>query len=189
MTENPPYKHTVGVATGHEISELATSKDLAVKRASCARYSGASIGRDHLVIATVQGSSLTGFELCLEQSAQIELEDRDSESLRYFRDDLEAFVKTSGISKVLLRSLPKNGKYHTGLGLKIEAALQLNEGLETEIVHFNTVEKWLKYSHQLAPTLIDGLVHWERRVHAYAIATACFGESHNSSTSAQSERA
>lgn len=189
MTENPPYKHTVGVATGHDISELATSKDLAVERANAARYSGASIGRDHLVIATVQGSSLTGFELCLEQSAQIELEDRDTQSMRYFREDLEAFLKTSGISNVLLRSLPKNGKYHTGLGLKIEAAMQLAGGLETEIVHFNTVEKWLKYSHQLAPTLIDGLVHWERRVHAYAIATACFGETHISAASVQPERA
>ena len=140
------------------------------------RYSGAVIGRDHLVIATVEGSAQSGFELLLSHSAQIELDERDQESLCYFKEDLETFLADAGLSRVLLKELPKTGQYRTGLGFKIEAALQLAPGIEVGLIHFNSVEKWIRHSAGISPEPVGHLQLWEQKLHKHAIATACLSE-------------
>jgi hypothetical protein len=156
--------------------EQPTRKDVSLRAVRSSLYSGASIRSDHLVIATVQGGASCGFELCVERSAQIELEDRDAESLHQFRSDVEAFIHDAGIVRVVVRALPKTGKFRTGLGLKIEAVLQLIPGLQIDLVHFNVIDTWRRYSSELAPKPIAGLVHWEEEAHRYAIAAACWAE-------------
>jgi hypothetical protein len=170
VTEQPAYPHAASAGAP------PSAKDIAIENAQRARYSGAAIRSDTLVIATVQGCSLTGFQLCLEQSAQIELEGRDQEALHWFRDDLQSFFVEAGIDHILLRGPPKTGKFRTGLAFKIEAVLQLVPQLLVEVVHFNRVDTWTRHSPGVAPEPIDGLVHWEREAHRSAIATACFGE-------------
>ena len=166
-----------------------TRKDLALRQAECARYSGAAIRSDTLVIATVEGCAMTGFKLCLEQSAQIELEDRDQEALRWFCDDLQSFIRDAGLKRILLRGPPKTGKFRTGLAFKIEAVLQLLPELEVEVVHFNRVDSWTRHSQEVCPEPIDGLAYWERDAHRSAIATACFGEMYAAQRSAQAKSA
>ena len=166
---------------------LPTTRDLAIEAGKKRRTSGASIRCDHLVIATVDGSAGSGFSLCLEQSCQIELEGRDQDSLRLFREDLEQFIKESGITRILLRGPPHTGEYRSGLGLKIEAVMQLVPSLEIQLVHFNSVEKWKRCSPGLAPKSVSNLVRWEEEAHRNAIATACFGEYLGAETAAQPE--
>jgi hypothetical protein len=166
-----------------------TAKDFAIEEARRARYSGAAIRSDTLVIATVEGSSLTGFKLCLEQSAQIELECRDQEALRWFREDLQSFLAEAGLTQILLRGPPKTGKFRTGLAFKIEAVLQLVPQIDVEVVHFNRVDTWRRHSSGVAPEPIEGLVHWEQEAHRSAIATACFGEMYAAQKSAAAKLA
>jgi hypothetical protein len=156
--------------------EKPTRKELSLQAARSSQYSGASIRSDHLVIATVQGGASCGFELCIERSAQIELEDRDGESLHQFRSDVEAFIREARIARLILRALPKTGKFRTGLGLKIEAVLQLIPGLQVDLVHFNVIDSWRRYSSEILPKPIAGLVHWEEEAHRYAIAAGCWAE-------------
>lgn len=153
-----------------------SSKELALDGARRAMYTGAAIRSDTLVIATVRGCSLEGFELCLDKSAQIELEDRDQEALHFFKEDLATFIEEAGITRLLLRGPPKSGQFRTGLAFKVEAVLQLIPGLEVEVVHFNRVDSWSRSSAGVAPAPISGLVRWEEEAHRSAIATACFGE-------------
>ena len=172
----------VETASG-EIRKPPTSKELALEKARRAMYTGAAIRSDTLVVATVKGCSLEGFELCLDKSAQIELEDRDQQALHDFKEDLESFINEAGITRLLLRGPPKSGKFTTGLAFKVEAVLQLVPGLQVEVVHFNRVDTWRRHSKGVAPEPIAGLVHWEREAHESAIATACFGEMHAAQTS------
>jgi hypothetical protein len=165
----------VDTSTG-DIRKPPSRKELALEEARRAFYTGAAIRSDTLVIATVKGCSMEGFELSLEKSAQIELEDRDQEALHFFKEDLESFIQESGITRLLLRGPPKTGKFRTGLAFKVEAVLQLVPGLEVEVVHFNRVDSWLRSSGGVAPAPIAGLVRWEEEAHRSAIATACFGE-------------
>jgi hypothetical protein len=167
----PPADTSTG-----DIRKPPSRKELALEEARRALYTGAAIRSDTLVIATVKGCSLDGFELCLDKSAQIELEDRDQEALHFFKEDLETFIREAGITRLLLRGPPKTGKFRTGLAFKVEAVLQLVPGLEVEVVHFNRVDSWSRSSSGVAPAPISGLVRWEEEAHRSAIATACFGE-------------
>jgi hypothetical protein len=132
---------------------------------------------------------MEGFALCLEKSAQIELEDRDQQALHHFKEDLESFIKETGINRLLLRGPPKSGKFRSGLAFKVEAVLQLVPGLQVEVVHFNRVDSWSRGAAGLMPEPIAGLVRWEEEAHRSAIATACFGEMHAAQTSTAAKSA
>lgn len=170
------------VTSAGEVRKPRSSKELAIEGARRTLYTGAAIRSDTLVIATVQGCALEGFELCLNKSAQIELEDRDQEALHFFKEDLGAFIEEAGITRLLLRGPPKSGQFRTGLAFKVEAVLQLVPALEVEVVHFNRVDSWARSSAGVAPAPISGLVRWEEEAHRSAIATACFGEMHAAQT-------
>ena len=161
---------------------VPTTRELAVEAGRRSLYTGACIRRNCIVIATIEGSAATGYALRLKESAQVELEDRDQEPLRWFLQDLQEFVAEAGIKKVLLKSLPTTGRFNTGLGYKIEAATQLLSNVQVELVHFNTIEKWKRHSGRLAPKPIAGLSHWQEEAHRNAIATACYGEMHSAQT-------
>jgi hypothetical protein len=93
------------------------------------------------------------FELpdCRQQRFAL-LQDKEAESVRKFQFTLQKFLQDYRVEQVVIRERPQKGKFAGGaIGFKIEAALQLIEGIEVQLISGSQVKEQLSRH----PLLID----------------------------------
>jgi len=139
-----------------------------------ARFTGAAARGTAMVIITVRPEN-DAFVLCEDASARLVMDDRSQREMRFFKEDLAAFVDRTGVDKIVLRGAPEAGKFKAHPRIyKMEAALQLHPKLEVSIVTDATLEKWHRHSGHMAPDVHRSVTTmWEETLHQDATRAAC----------------
>lgn len=71
--------------------------------------------------------------------------DQDAESVQKFQFTLRKFVEDYKVTQLVIKERPQKGKFAGGaVGFKIEAALQLLDNCQTEILTATTLKEKLK---------------------------------------------
>lgn len=115
------------------------------------RFSGAAARGSDMVIITVRREG-EGFCLCEDASGRLVMLDRGQGEMRAFAADLSVFVEKSGIERVVLRGAPAKGDFRAHPRVyMMEAALQLQPGVDVSMVTGATLDRWQRHSGHLAP--------------------------------------
>lgn len=82
----------------------------------------------------------------------------DSESFRKYQFTLKKLFEDYKVEQVVIKERPTKGKFAGGaVGFKIEAALQLIEGIDVKLIHNNTLKEILKQNPLPIPFSATGL--------------------------------
>ena len=95
--------------------------------------------------------------------------------LKAYQREFAALMQEHKVDKVVIRERPTTGKFTGGaMGFKLAAAIQLAEGLETELMNQNTVKDILKVNTPPIDYVDTGLKGFQE--HAFLTAFAWFNQ-------------
>ncbi|MBJ7538805.1 DUF3010 family protein [Marinomonas sp. C1424] len=99
----------------------------------------------------------------------------DSESLRKYQFMLKKLFEDYKVERVVIRERPTKGKFAGGsVGFKIEAALQLIEGIQVDLFHSSKTKEILQHNPMPIPFKDTGLRAFQEG--AFTIAYAALSE-------------
>ncbi|MGS2724799.1 DUF3010 family protein [Porticoccus sp. GXU_MW_L64] len=104
-----------------------------------------------LICPLVKNGDLFTIPDLRQQRLQIRNAD-DQEQLRAFQRTFGKLMSDYGIDRVVIRSRPQKGKFAGGaVGFKLEAAIQLIDGLQVSLISNTEIKEQLKHT----PLFID----------------------------------
>lgn len=97
-------------------------------------------------------------------------DDKVQADLKSFLGALRAFVQENNVSKFVVKSRASSGTFAAGsTSFKIEAIIQLADGVDVTFVHPTQLAKFAKTNMGTPPDTIPGYLHTAFQVGAYSV--------------------
>lgn len=98
-------------------------------------------------------------------------DDADQTLFKKFQFDFAKLIEDYRIEKVVIKARPQKGKFAGGaVGFKIEAAIQLIDGVKVEFIHGNTIKEQIKRNPIAIDFAVTGLKKFQEAAFAAAYA-------------------
>ena len=103
-------------------------------------------GNDAILCVMGKNMGLIDIPECRQRKITIS-DTQNNDNMRWFQKTFEQFLSDYKIDKVVIKERPMKGKFAGGaVGFKLEAAIQLIEGLDVEVLSSLRIKEQLRHT-------------------------------------------